>query len=374
MIKNKKFLFVIRDKLSNIEYLYNKKNLKFGTVEYKKANRKLRNFQFAWTDVIENKYIIENFSYLFDWLKHFLPYKIWLKIAKLNYFPIIRNVDSVIFNIDILSKMLIKEFNVLEYYDNRIFKITEIILTKFFNKVIIEYDGRPLSVSERNLQKDIHCDNKYLVSNMQWKDKIGFRKKNFYQIFLGVDENFARFEEKKRDIDILIVGSFNDKVFPTRCEYVDFLLKHCKDINIEIYGTYEKNKKYAFLNKIKFQRLLGEDLQNKMERTKMTLIIPSDEHLNIADGMPMRLYENAAKKVFQLIYKTNAIKNTVFIENEDFVFFDSKENMVSKIEYYLKHEQKRKKIVELAYRKFLENYTAQKSFLKLLKNIGIKND
>ena len=52
-----------------------------------------------------------------------------------------------------------------------------------------------------------------------------------------------------------------------------------------------------------------------------------------------------------------------YVPDEDFVFYESKQDMISKIEYYLKHEDERVAIARNGYERTVANHTYNVNFL-----------
>jgi len=59
-----------------------------------------------------------------------------------------------------------------------------------------------------------------------------------------------------------------------------------------------------------------------------------------------------------------------FVPDEDFVYYDSKTDLLDKIDYYLEHEDERIRISENGHRRMLENHTFECRVADLLKGIG----
>ena len=55
-----------------------------------------------------------------------------------------------------------------------------------------------------------------------------------------------------------------------------------------------------------------------------------------------------------------------FIPDEDFVYYTDTDDLLSKIDYYLTHEQERKEIAQNGHRKVLQNHSFEKCFQSIL--------
>ena len=369
MLKDKKILFVSRLKSSVVSYVYNEHKTKHIDKNYYKEYIKQKSIQSGWIDAVKNKELISKLSYSINFLAYIIPYSWFLFFLKVgNKLKIIKYLDYVFLNIDILYKMIFKKCDVLFYYDQGIFWITEKALITL-GKTVIEYDGRPHNT--RNLKKEITPKGKILSSNMDWQDRIGRNKKDFKIIKLGINHKITQnFDLNNKYLDFFIAGGIDDKIWSKRGEYFEYLTKKTrKDFKIKFAGDNKEDAKYPLLKSLNINNIYGDDFYYHLASAKASIVIISDEHLKSNQGMPMRFYENALFEVFQLVYKTSAYKNTVMEDNNDFVSFATKEEMLEKAKYFLKNDDERLKIVKSAKIKTLENYTAQKCFLDFIKEI-----
>lgn len=77
---------------------------------------------------------------------------------------------------------------------------------------------------------------------------------------------------------------------------------------------------------------------------------------SILNGIPLRAFEIMGAGGFLLTnYQTDFMN--FFTPDEDFVFFESKADMLDKIDYYLKHEEERKAIAQNGLRKVASGHT-----------------
>lgn len=79
---------------------------------------------------------------------------------------------------------------------------------------------------------------------------------------------------------------------------------------------------------------------------------------SIVSGIPLRAFDIMASKGF-LLTNFQADFLDYFVPGEDFVYFENKEDLVSKVNYYLKHEDERKIIAENGYKKVKEYHSFQ---------------
>lgn len=60
-----------------------------------------------------------------------------------------------------------------------------------------------------------------------------------------------------------------------------------------------------------------------------------------------------------------------FVPQKEIVVYYGIEDLVSKANYYLKHENERKRIVQAGYKRVLQDHTYQKRFNKIFHEIGL---
>lgn len=85
---------------------------------------------------------------------------------------------------------------------------------------------------------------------------------------------------------------------------------------------------------------------------------------SIKSGIPLRCMEILASGGFLLTnYQADFLRH--FIPDEDFVYFDSKEDMLQKIDYYLNHENERAAIAESGYKKVLKYHNYDTIFKQI---------
>ncbi len=77
---------------------------------------------------------------------------------------------------------------------------------------------------------------------------------------------------------------------------------------------------------------------------------------SITTGIPFRSFEVMASRGF-LLTNYQADFDDCYTAFEDYAYFDSKEDLLSKIDYYLSHEKERAEIAENGYRTTLNNHT-----------------
>lgn len=77
---------------------------------------------------------------------------------------------------------------------------------------------------------------------------------------------------------------------------------------------------------------------------------------SISSGIPLRAFEIMGSGGF-LLTNYQADFDDCYVANEDYVFYDSSEDMMSKIEYYLSHDKERNEIAENGFEKTLREHS-----------------
>lgn len=375
MIKDKKFLFVFRAKIDQLIQLYERDSMQINSPRYINEFEKVKDIQSGWMDVVENKILICSFSYPIDWINKILSYRYWLKFAKFARKTRVEKWFDILFlNMHIILLALGKKFDTLMYYDRDILSITEKILCKL-NITIIEYDGRAPSVSKRNFTKDVVCKNKHLVSCMDFTHLVNKYKENVHTLILGLNKKLSIEEHEinflDRDIDIVFFGSLDPNIWKKRVEIIEELLESLPShINFQIFGRKQNCENYPNISKKELRFIYSpEEMKEICLRTKMTILIPSDDHISLASGMPSKIFENTAYGIPQLIYCSGAMNNMKFINGEHYIGFSSNDEILEKINVLLSDDNKILEISNSALNLYNKEYTAQTQMKRLINEI-----
>ena len=159
-------------------------------------------------------------------------------------------------------------------------------------------------------------------------------------------------KEQKRDIDVSFVGSIAD--WPRRAEYIGFLREH--GVNIVTRGGQN------------FDLLSPEDYANTIRRSKISL----NFCLHTGEPFPQvkgRAFEVTACRTL-LIEDEGTETMRFFDEGKDFVMVRSKEEMLEKINYYLRHDEERERIAESGCKKTNQLYNGRNFWGYILAKMG----
>jgi len=148
-------------------------------------------------------------------------------------------------------------------------------------------------------------------------------------------------ERKQLGADIVFIGTYAKE------KRSDYLERLCRDgYDVKIYGDgWEKHPRSSCLQKkqcIQSRALYCRDLSKILNASKITLAFVREHN---HETLACRTYEIPAAGGFMLHQRT-AKTSEVLKEGEEAVFFSSYEEMRGKIDFYLKHEEARKAIIQ----------------------------
>lgn len=195
---------------------------------------------------------------------------------------------------------------------------------------------------------------------------------------LGADTKiFSPKENLPRDIDVSFIGTASKlriKLLEKICERA--LAENWRvQIGGHFYDAKHFWKKYLFgvknsaLAKFLDNRYYSpNEAANLYRRSKICLNINTVQHKSLSP----RTFEICATKSFQLM---NDGQNSCGLMNleKDLATFDSAEDLIEKISFYLANENLREEIAQSGYNSVLKNCTLKKSVEKIL-NCEAKND
>lgn len=149
-------------------------------------------------------------------------------------------------------------------------------------------------------------------------------------------------EEVKYKSEVLFIG-FAEK---ERFEDLNYLAQN--GIKIEIFGSGWNKQEFQNHHKnlnITPKDLLGEDYSNAISCSKVSLCFLRKANRDLHTS---RSIEIPACGGFMIAERTDEHKS-LFEEEKEAVYFDSKEELFEKVKYYLEHEEARKKIVQAGF-------------------------
>lgn len=174
-------------------------------------------------------------------------------------------------------------------------------------------------------------------------------------------EPIAKKTEKK-EFDLFFIG------FPDIRRMMHF--EYLRDFDIKIYGkpwdNYMKFLSDPLKRKIITQNLWGDELYDVMHRAKIVLSVNQGSWHNLDTGINSRVFEALASQCFLIADHYQEIEE-LFVVGEELETFKSIEELIDKINFYLKHDEARDKIAKKGYEKIMNQFTYQQRAKELLK-------
>jgi len=168
-------------------------------------------------------------------------------------------------------------------------------------------------------------------------------------------------QSQDKPLDIFFIGSADLRRI--------FLLEKLTSHNVAIYGSrWSKNKSItspALQERITEQNFWGNDLHQKLHGSKIILNITRSGFYGVETGLNLRIFETLSAGAFLLTDYCDELAD-LFKIGHHIESFTSSEEMLDKVNYYLKHEDKRKKIAQNGYRLYKEKFTWEKRAKELL--------
>jgi spore maturation protein CgeB len=151
----------------------------------------------------------------------------------------------------------------------------------------------------------------------------------------------------------IVINEFIGK----KCAEVErhrFIDKLAKNFKFDLYTLSNTEKMPYIINKGPADSRIDMPKIFKCSKINVNMTIKT-----IESGIPLRIYDIMGNGGFVLTNYQSELSE-YFIPNEDFVIYESLEDLIFKISYYLQHEEERKSIADNGYRKVKSLYTVEK--------------
>lgn len=147
-----------------------------------------------------------------------------------------------------------------------------------------------------------------------------------------------------------------------------FYLEKLQDHNINIYGkrweSFSPILSQKLLERITFENVWGNELNKCIKQSKIILNINNHLWNSFESGVNLRIFEALSLKSFILTDYCEELKD-LFELGKEIETFKTSEELIDKIDYYLKHDSEREKIAKNGHAKFLKNFTWEARLQKL---------
>lgn len=173
-------------------------------------------------------------------------------------------------------------------------------------------------------------------------------------------------KEENKEQDVLFVGSADMRRI--------YLLEHLTSFKLAVFGSkWRRNKDIisSELNDIiSTKPIWKNELHQQLFKSKIILNITRSSFYGVETGINLRIFETLAAKGFLLTDYTPELGELFQIGTEIESYSSSKE-LVDKVKYYLKNEDKRNKIAQKGHDLYLAKYTWNSRLKELLSHLNM---
>ncbi|MEK6889282.1 MAG: glycosyltransferase [Nanoarchaeota archaeon] len=175
---------------------------------------------------------------------------------------------------------------------------------------------------------------------------------------IGVNTEAFKPIKTKKIYDVVFIG----KASRERVKTIKFLVE--KGVKVIVFGSLWNN--YPEFKDICKGHINSNEMPNVINQTKISIGLSKNKH-GVA-AFKWRTFEIASCRAFSLVDYFEEYKK-YFKINEEIVMFKDEEDLVEKINYYLKHEKEREKIAKNAYKRIIKDYDVYSEFKEIFKKI-----
>lgn len=173
--------------------------------------------------------------------------------------------------------------------------------------------------------------------------------------------NQLKIYNHKKEHDVLFVGSADMRRI--------FLLEQLVAFKLKIYGSKWQRNRSIMSHKLNQaiidQAIWGDDLYQVLSKSKIILNITRSTFYGVETGINLRIFETLAAKSFLLTDYSCELAE-LFEIGREIETYSSSEELQDKVTYYLQHDDKRIKIAQRGYEKFLASYTWKSRISELI--------
>ena len=193
---------------------------------------------------------------------------------------------------------------------------------------------------------------------------LGAKKIHFQNAAFCLRNHRPFFKTLTKTIDVLFIGSAEKERF----ESMNFLAKSGIKINVFGYGWHKKRYLAHHINlDIQKKELIGSEYIKAISSSKITLCFLRKINRDLQTN---RTFEIPACGAFMLAERTNEHVE-LFDEGKEVEFFNSKEELLDKVKYYLKNSAQRERIAKAGYNRVLKDkHTYDHRVLEMLEIIN----
>lgn len=180
-----------------------------------------------------------------------------------------------------------------------------------------------------------------IVDAKRWGEEKVFLLLPYY---LSYRHKPMRTKTRERKYDVIFIGHYEPD---ERGKVIEFLLHN--GISVKIYGTnWEKGeRKYSWIGKEEILPVRGDRYAVELASAKIALVFLSKKN---RDVWTRRCFEIPACCTLMMAPRTCELQQ-LFKDGSEAVYYDSEEDLLKKIKYYLAHDYKRRQIARAGWQR-----------------------
>jgi len=190
---------------------------------------------------------------------------------------------------------------------------------------------------------------KYVVNLLQ----SAGHKNVYYLPFCGDMSKDDVWHDGPYKYDVTFLGSYNADYYPMRLEILDKV----KDLGLNVWGNSawaDTSLKPYFHGPVK---PLMENLKKIYRQSKIVIHIDSNLTVGAGTGLTMRPFDVTASGALLVAQDDRPEIFNMFVPEKEFVMFHNSLDIRAKIEYYLQHEDERKKLAKAGFERTRRDHT-----------------
>lgn len=171
-------------------------------------------------------------------------------------------------------------------------------------------------------------------------------------------------ERARYGSDVCFIGGLSSRFHQARRQMIEYAINH--GVDIKVWGGYREHFIGSPILHVWQGQIWGEEQVKALCAAKIGLNFHVDHQAGELDrGLNLRAFELAACGLFQLLQRVPSVSE-FFKEGKEVVCFDTQEEMLDKIRYYLSHEDERQRIAQAARARALRDHTWQRRVQTML--------
>ena len=272
----------------------------------------------------------------------------------------IKIIVNFISRIIIYWKLKNNVYDAIIFSDNLYFLNNDFLvyIRKLTHSLIILFSGvSPKTLFPVAHKNSIPYFDKIIISDPGLKTEWGnLGNQNVYVLPLSAAcpdtfHNILVNNKQNRDYDIVFIGRLDSPTYDYRLVILDYIVTNGIDIKIWTPDNSDIGVNYPILERQIIGQAHGEKMINILSNSKIALNLHQP---SVPSGGNIRLFEIPLTKTLQIADKcpTDWYKN-----GYDIVLFKNNDDLLIKINYYLKNEKERIRIAKNGYRRLLAEHT-----------------